>query len=886
MPAGKLEAPLIRSRNTPAMPRRSLVEYIAEYSRHGADVAFAHPSGYRTARWSYRDVAGVAAQFARELESCGIEPGDRVLLWGRNTAEWVAAFFGCILRGVVAVPMDQGATADFAARVVGQVHAKLLVVSRDHDNAVRGWPSLHLESIRESVAHHSAEPYASPPLGRNSVAQIIFTSGTTLDPKGVVISHGNILANLEPLEAGMKPYLKWERIVHPLRFLALVPLSHIFGQFMGMWVPPLLGGTVFFQDTLTPSEIISTIRRERVSVLVGVPRVLESLRNKIERDLEAAGSLEAFRRDFEAAANEKFLRRMWRFRKIHRQFGWKFWAVISGGAALDPETEMFWERTGFAAIQGYGLTETTSLVSVNHPFRIGRGSIGKILPGREAKVDENGEILVRGENVASGYWQGGEIHPVAGEGEEAQWFHTGDLGALDADGNLYFKGRKKNVIVTPAGLNVYPEDLEAGLRREPEIKDCVVMGLERGGNAEPCAVLLLSDERKVKQPRHAAGIVARVNESLDEYQRMRSWFLWPEADFPRTATGKPKLAEIRAAVEAQYGSGSGAAGWPATNGGIAELITRLQGGDSGRDPNANLDSDLRLTSLDRVELLGAIEDRYQIDLNETRFTAARTVGELENLVRAASPVRTEFVFPRWAQRWPVTWVRAFFYYLLTWPATHLMAHPRVMGRKNLRGVKGPVLVISNHVIYLDVGFVLAALPMRLRHRLAVAMGGERLAAMRHPPRELSFLRRWLERANYFLVVSLFNVFPLPKSSGFRESFRFAGDLADRGWSVLVFPEGDLTPDGKLQTFRGGIGLLANNLNLPVVPLRIDGGYEIREAGKLFNRPGRIRVHIGAPVKFPAGADPQEIARELERRVAELGKHRETKEASKAHAAGE
>jgi long-chain acyl-CoA synthetase len=230
----------------------------------------------------------------------------------------------------------------------------------------------------------------------------------------------------------------------------------------------------------------------------------------------------------------------------------------------------------------------------------------------------------------------------------------------------------------------------------------------------------------------------------------------------------------------------------------------------------------------------------------------------------------------------VTWVRGFFYYLLTWPAMHLMAHPRVIGRENLRGVKGPVLVASNHVIYLDVGFVLAALPMRLRHRLAVAMGGERLAEMRRPPADLPFLRRGLQRLKYFLVVSLFNVFPLPKSSGFRESFRFAGDLADRGWSVLVFPEGDLTPDGKLQAFRAGIGLLANNLNIPVVPMRIDGGYEIREAGSLFNRPGRIRVHIGPPLKFAAGADPQEITRELERRVAELGNETEK---SKAVAAG-
>jgi long-chain acyl-CoA synthetase len=868
------------------MPRQSLIDYLQEYPRHGRSTAFVRRSGYRTLRTSYRDVAGLAAQCAREFERLGIAPGDRILLWGRNSAEWVAAYFGCILRGAVAVPMDQGATAEFAGRVARQVDARLLFMDRENLPSGEQRPVIVFDSLRQVVGQQSSEHNASPPLSRSSIAQIIFTSGATAEPKGVVISHGNILANLEPLEAGMQPYLKWERFVHPLRFLDLVPVSHVFGQFMGVWIPPLFGGCVYFQDSLNPSEIISTIRRERVSVLVAVPRVLEALQGKIERDLEAEGALEAFRKDFADAENEKALGRMWRFRKIHRQFGWKFWAVISGGATLDLETERFWGRTGFAVIQGYGLTETTSLVSVNHPFRIGRGSIGKVLQGREVKLDANGEILVRGENIAAGYWEDGETQALAKSGEDAGWFHTGDLGALDAQGNLYFKGRKKNVIVTAAGMNVYPEDLEALLRREPEVKDCVVVGLERGGNAEPCGVLLLNDEKRVKQPRHAAGIVARVNESLAEYQRMRSWFLWPEADFPRTSTGKPKLAEIRASVEAQWGNGNGAGNWPATTGGIGELIARVKGGGNGVDSNANLDSDLRLSSLDRVELLGAIEDRYQVDLNETRFASARTVGELESLVRGASPVRSEFVFPRWAQRWPVTWIRTFFYYLLTWPATHLMAHPRVFGRENLRGVKGPVLVISNHVIYLDVGFVLAALPGRLRHRLAVAMGGERLAEMRRPPREWFFLRRWLNRMNYFLVVSLFNVFPLPKKSGFRESFRFAGDLADRGWNILVFPEGDLTPDGKLQPFRAGIGLLASNLKLPVVPLRIDGAYEIREARSKFNRPGRVRVHIGKPVEFSAGADPQEIARVLEKCVAELGQDQEKKEIAKAHAAGE
>ena len=192
--------------------------------------------------------------------------------------------------------------------------------------------------------------------------------------------------------------------MHPLRFLNLLPLSHVFGQFLGMFLPPLLGATVIFQEELKPSEVINTIRRERVSVLVSVPRVLQSLKQKIERDLEDRGEGEAFRRRFRSSEKQHYLRRWWTFRAIRRQFGWKFWAFISGGAALDSETEEFWGRLGYAAIQGYGLTETTSLISVNHPFRLGKGSIGKVLPGREVKLAEDGEILVRGGGVASGYW--------------------------------------------------------------------------------------------------------------------------------------------------------------------------------------------------------------------------------------------------------------------------------------------------------------------------------------------------------------------------------------------------------------------------------------------------------------------------------------------------
>jgi long-chain acyl-CoA synthetase len=857
------------------MRRASLVEYIQGFSRHGRDTALAHRRGYRTERWSYRRLAATANQFAEELAARGVAPGDCVLLWGENCAEWVAAFLGGALAGATLVPLDRGSTGDFAARVARQVQPRLIVAGREQAGAASGGPpALLLEELPRAVAGRSPTPFPSPALGRSDRLEIVFTSGTTAEPRGVVITHGNVLANIEPLETEIRKYLRYERLVHPLRFLSLLPLSHVFGQLLGIFIPPLLGAAVVFEETLNPAQVIHTIRSERVSVLVAVPRMLDSLEEKLKRDLAAAGTFERFERDFARATDQHFLRRWWRFRRIRRQFGWKFLAMISGGAALAKDSETFWTRLGYAVIQGYGLTETTSLISVNHPFALARGSIGKALPGIEMKLAEDGEILVRGESVAAGYWQGQKLEPVAGE---AGWFHTGDLGELDAQGHLYFKGRRKNVIVTPAGMNVYPEDLEAELRREPEVSDAVVIGLERDGNAEPCAVLLLRGLAASEATEKAGAIVRRANQRLAEYQQMRRWFAWPEQDFPRTPTAKPQIHLIRAVAERALGASAGAA-VPAA-GSLGELVARITGLPAARlRPEAQLDADLNLSSMDRVELMSALEDRYQVELDESSFARVTTLGELDRLLAAASrpaalqaPERgpLEYVYPRWAQRRPVAWLRLFVYYLLAWPATLLLGYPRIRGRENLAGLRGPALVVSNHVTSIDIGFLLPALPPRLRHHLATAMEGERLARMRRPPAELGFFGRLYLRLQYALVVALFNVFPLPQHSGFRESFAYAGESVGRGYSVLVFPEGRTTRDGKLAPFQAGIGLLSNGLRLPVVPMRIDGLYELRKAKRWAARPGAVRVTIGAPAEFPSGSDPKAIARELEQRVRAL-----------------
>jgi long-chain acyl-CoA synthetase len=867
--------------------RKDLGSFLDDCLKHGSQTAFAHRRGLRVSRWSYARLRTTAFQFARELEAQNILKGDRVLIWGENSPEWVAAFFGCLLRGAIVVPLDFESSAAFASRVQEQVEAKLILYSGD---VLRDFkqplPRLSLEALSDIAAPHSIEPYPAVDGGENDIAEIIFTSGTTADPKGVCLTHRNVLANINPLETEILKYLKYERLVHPLRFLNLLPLSHVFGQFMGMFVPLLLGGETYFQDSLNPSEIIQTVRKNRISVVASVPRVLDTLRNKIERDYETRGEGKALEARLAGAESRHFLTRWWMFRRIHRQFGWKFWAFICGGAALSPTTEAFWRRLGFAVVQGYGMTETASLITVNHPFNLSRRSIGKSLPGREVKLDEKGEILVRGENVSPGYWGKAGARPNEADQNEDGWFRTGDVAEMDQEGNLFFKGRKKDVIVTSAGLNIYPDDLEAALNAQPEVRDSAVLGIDTPQGPEPFAVLLLRDDRA-----DADAIVKRANQTLSSFQQVRRWSIWPDEDFPRTPTLKIRKPLVMERLKAEERKSSGA---EVQRGGGAEVtdisplssappllsssasfflqqIARVSGEAPARvDPSANLEMDLKLDSLGRVELMGALEDHYQVDIDEAAFTAATTVGDIEKMIReGARAAAVQYEYPKWSQRFPVTWIRVVVFYLVILPLTRLMSRAKVIGRERLDAVHGPVLFIANHVTTADAALILLALPGRLQRKLAIAMEGEVLRGWRHPPERTGWLKRLILHAQYVLVVSLFNVFPLPQKSGFRRSFAFAGETMDRGYSVLVFPEGSRTRDGEMHPFMEGIGLLAKNLDVPIVPAKIEGLYEVKKQGRRFARRGQIIVTIGEPVRILRDDEPSGIARNLEGRVASL-----------------
>lgn len=830
--------------------RKTISSFLDDCLTQGTATAFAERRGLRVVRWSYQQVARTAFQFARELEARQIGKGDRVLVWAENSAEWVAAFYGCLLRGAVVVPLDEQSAPDFAARVQQQVTAKLLLCGPPQQKQFASpTPTLLLDQLSEAIAHHATNAYATEATEPDDLVEIIFTSGTTAEPKGVRLTHRNLLANLNPLETEIKKYLWLERPFHPLRFLCLLPLSHVFGQFMGVFVPQLLGGEVFFGHALNPAEVIATIKRERISVAAAVPRQLETLREKIERDYAAKSELEDFRRRFDNANGKHFLRRWWMFRDLHGRFGRKFLAFVSGGATLDEQTENFWQRLSFAVVQGYGMTETASLVSVNHPFKPSHGSIGKLLPGQEMKLGEGGEILVRGENVSAGYWRGS----VDAAPEREDWLRTGDVGALDAEGNLFFKGRKKDVIVTAAGLNIYPDDLELALNRQPEVRTSCVIGLEGAQGPESMAVLILRDEKA-----DVGEIVRRANSSLNPSQQMRRWFVWNEPDFPRTATQKVRKPLVKDLVLSKT-TGAPQAAEQASP--LAGLVATLGGKDLQE-----------LDSLGRVALLSAIEDRYQIELDEAALTPETKLDDLERMINAGTIAQDalrepmEYPYPRWALRWPVTWLRWLAYCALVVPFVCVMCWPHTQGEERLRSLRGPALFIANHISMVDPAMILFALPWRFKRRLAIAMAGERLRGLRQRREGTNWLSRLFDPIKYLLVVTVFNVFPLPQKSGFRRSFSYAGEAADRGYSVLVFPEGRTTEDGRMNPFMSGIGLLAENLSVPVVPIKIEGLFDLTRQRRYFSRPGTVTVTIGEPMEFGRGTDPAEITKALEARV--------------------
>ena len=810
-----------------------------------------HDDGYRVRRHSYAEVTAASRGFAARLSSQGVGKGDTVLIWGENRPEWIVAFWGIQLVGAVAVPIDRRSSPEFAARIRDLVGARVVLAG---DDVALG----SIVTTRLSDIDWGADgPIPAVPIGRDDVAQIVFTSGATAEPKGVLIRHRNILANIIPIAREVDTYKKYARPFRPIRFLNLLPLSHLFGQAMAD-IPPLIDGSVVFMRSLNPHDIVRRVKDSRISVIVCVPKILEVLK---EHALRVDPTAQA------PPAGLPIPVRWWRYRRIHRRFGMKFWAFIVGAAPLSPALEEFWKRLGFVVIQGYGLTETAPAVTMNHPFKTTTGSVGSPLAGVEVKIASDGEILVRGENVTTGYYEGRSSTQVSSPEPRAAgatvdldgWLHTGDIGELDVQGRLFIRGRKKELIVTPEGLNVFPDDVERMLNEQPGVTESVVVGAVEGSTERVHAVLVLSPGSD------AETVVRTANAGLADHQRIRSFSVWTDGLLPRTE-GTKKLR--RAAIKKWVATGTRPAA--ATDGDPLKVLLSKFAGARVVGDDTSIEA-LGLSSLDRIELMVAIEDRFQTRIDETRFSGAKTLDDLRAMVTAApqlAEVHEPVDFPAWNRTWPVRWIRRASQFTWILPLTRLVARTRVQGLEHLDGIRGPVVFAANHQSHLDVPVILSVLPGAWRARIAPAMAKEFFAA-HFFPHQHTRLQVLTNRLNYYLAAFFFNAFPLPqREAGARQTLRYIGEVTGEDYSVLIFPEGVRSESGRITAFRGGIGMIGARLGLPVVPIRLDGVDRVLHTGWKMARPGLVSVTFGAPLRL-SGDDYAALARRVEQAVRDL-----------------
>ncbi len=819
-------------------PRETLLDFFADLAEL-KDEFLVWDDGYRTHSYSYADIARGARGFAGRLRTQGIGKGAKVIFWSENRPEWIAALWGCLLEGAIAVPIDFRSSADFVKRVAGIVEARAILTGDSVDASALGdsAPQWRFADFAASGAPAPWSP-SGVSIGPDDIVEIVFTSGATAEPKGVIITHRNLLSNIVPVENEVRKYRRFERPFHPVRFLNLLPLSHLFGQTLATFIPPMLAATVVFQRSYHPEEIVRQIQSRRISVLVSVPKILEVLRDYILREFPETRDL---------PEKMHWALRWWHFRRVHGAFGFKFWALITGAAPLDPSVETFFLRLGFLVIQGYGLTETAPIVTLNHPFHTRPGTVGTPVGGVELKLAPDGEVLVRGGNVSRGYYGISDSEDAKVDG----WLATGDIGELDAEGRLSIRGRKKEMIVLADGRKVFPEDVEVVLRTIAGVRDCAVIGPD-----QVHAVLVLEPNADAEQ------IVARANQKLEDQQKIRAVSTWPAGEeLPRTTgTGKLKRSEIRDRVL------GGMRPTTAQATGIAGLLQRYAPGRT-ITPETTLD-ELGLSSLDRVQLLIEIEQHSDTGVDEGSFAAARTVADLSR--PASSPtVETALEYPAWNRSWWARGIRRVVQAFVARPLTRYFARITVAGADQLKGLSPPVIFAPNHQSFMDVPAVLCALPPEWRRRVAPAMAKEWFEPHFHPER-YSPWRRFTSGLQYYSAALLYNAFPIPqREMGARRTLRYMGSLMDQGWCVLIFPEGDRTHAGELLPFRPGTAMLAAQTRVQVVPVRLEG------LEKVFNREahwpshGRVKVTFGAPLTIE-GDDYTAETKRLEDAVRGLG----------------
>ena len=834
----------------------SLVDQMAE--RHEHALAFGRLEEDGIARTTFLDVQARANATAARLAALGVKKGDRVVISGHNHPDWPVAFFGIVRAGATAVPIDPALEPVQLANVVRESEARVVLWDAKVEEACRAEvEKLGKELITRPLGDFTiADPSLTRPaveVEDDDVASLIYTSGTTGKPKGVMLTHANFtslvaaLAPLFPLGSGD-------------RVLSVLPIHHTFEFTCGMLLPFSRGARVVYLDELKGDRVSTALKEARVTAMVGVPAVWQLLERRILSQVQAKGPI--VEKAFELAADlnrqlskgtgidlGKVL-----FGPVHEGLGGNIRWLISGGAALPPDTQKLFAGLGFKLTEGFGLTEAAPVLTVAKPGSPA-GQVGKPIPGVKIKIDSPdehgvGEVLARGPNVMAGYTDAEATKLVK---SEDGWLHTGDLGKLDRDGRLVLVGRVKDVIVTATGENVYPDDIERTLGKVPHVLELAIVGVTGRSGGERVGCIAVADEddsvdRTTPLERAQAALRAAISKL--PYGRQPTIVHFYDAPLPKTATRKVKRNEARKILERLIQATTRPEEGEAPSTPVRVAIAAVKGKKAAEiHGDMTIGDDLGFDSLALTELLVALEAKYGT-IEPKALQACRTVADVENLVgtERASLRPQALAKSRYAIEGRNGGSAEDSKKPLVLPAPVQEQGKRLIGklqdlfygdvmRSNVVGRafiphNRNTIVVANHVSHLDMGFV--------RH--ALGKYGEDITSL--AAQDYFFEKNSLQRAFF---ENLTNLKAVDRKGGLRASERQAGEILSRGKTMLIFPEGTRSTDGELHEFKPLLGHLALTYGVDILPLYLSGTREAMPKGGKIPLRRDIEARIGPPI---------------------------------------
>lgn len=760
----------------------SIQELIYSSLKDKNQILFYQKKGYRTVSIKSDELYKKVCSLRAYLDSLGIKKGHRIIILGHQSIEWVTLYFACILSGIVVVPLDAYTDKELFEKIHKETQSKAIFLSKSSKISVKKKKVMYLEAIDDYLKKVNVKDIQTIDVSPDHILEIQYTSGTTGDPKGVILTHKNVLTAVQAA-------VKTINLNFRMRFLNMLPLSHVYSQIMGIFLPLYFRYYVFLIDTLQPRKIVSFIRNKRINVAIMVPSILVSLKSELENKC------------------------------VSCNLGLQFRIIGVGGATLDTKIEKWWKRKLILVLQGYGMTETSSVIAVNKPLASKTGSVGKIANCVNVKLDQDNEILVKGDNVTSGYYKN-ELKTK--ESFDNGWFKTGDIGEIKS-GYLYIKERKKDILISEGGLKVYPVDIESILNSIKQVKESCVIQKDKKIHA----VIVLKEKSNPEE------IIKNANERLMSHQKIRSFSIWNESELPKTPIGK-----IKKFVVEQYVNNQKKLISVAYENKVYDAIHRILNPDKKINKNSKL-VDLGMDSLKRMELISELEKSFAVEIDELEINQNTKVADIENIIKEKYQIKIKF--RNWPMNFITTIARSVYIKFLFYPLIRAFTKTEYFGLENIKDIKGPVVFVSNHQSAFDVPLI----TKNMRLRFAAAADAEVVFGIGTN----FFFERILRKMLGYYGMFAYNAYPFGATIGTEKSLEFTGEMLDRGYSIILFPEGERTLDGKIHEFKSGIGFIVANMKVDVVPIKINGLFEVLPRGKAIPKFGKTSVIFGKPMVF-------------------------------------